>query len=177
MGEPMETLEQCIVSVINHVKKEEKESLEVLGVNLSVPKTPFPRISFEEAKKALSKNGKNIEDDMDTEAEKKLGELMSKKGYDWYFITEFPEHGKPFYIMEEAENNNLSWSFDLDYKGQELASGGQREHRYNELVTRIKKLGLNPEDFGFYLNSFKYGIPPHGGAGLGVDRLVQKYLI
>ncbi len=174
MGEPMETLEECMKSVVEHVIKEEKASLEILEVKLKVPETPFPRISFAEAKKALAKNGKEIEDDLDTEAEKKLGELMGKKGYDWYFINEFPAHGKPFYIMEETDGN--SWSFDLDYKGQELASGGQREHRYAELVERMKKLGIKTNDFGFYLNSFKYGMPPHGGGGLGVDRLVQKLL-
>ncbi len=174
MGEPMETLERCMASVVGHVIKEEKESLDILEVKLKKPETPFPRISFAEARKALAKNGKDVGTDLDTEAEKKLGELMGKKGYDWYFITEFPENGKPFYIMEETDGN--SWSFDLDYNGQELASGGQREHRYAELVARMEKLGLKPEDFGFYLNSFKYGMPPHGGGGLGVDRLVQKLL-
>ncbi|RLE98860.1 MAG: aspartate--tRNA(Asn) ligase, partial [Thermoprotei archaeon] len=70
----------------------------------------------------------------------------------------------------------LSEAFDLDYKGLEIASGGQREHRYEELVRNIKEKGLNPEDFEFYLNAFKYGMPPHGGFGLGLERLLTKML-
>ena len=92
-----------------------------------------------------------------------------------YWIVEYPEEAKPFYIMEK-EGTPYSYSFDLDYKGQEISSGGQREHRYNVLVDRISKKGLNPDDFNFYLDAFKYGMPPHGGWGIGVERLVQKML-
>jgi len=100
---------------------------------------------------------------------------MSEKGYDLYFIVEYPEEAKPFYIMEKS-GTDLSFSFDLDYKGQEVSSGGQREHRYPELLKRMEKKGLNPADFESYLDAFRYGMPPHGGWGIGVDRVVTKVL-
>jgi aspartyl-tRNA synthetase len=90
-----------------------------------------------------------------------------------FFITDFLEEEKPFYIME---NGKYSRAFDLEHDGQELTSGGQREHRYGVLVERMKKKGLKPEDFKDYLSAFRYGMPPHGGFGMGVDRLVQKML-
>jgi nondiscriminating aspartyl-tRNA synthetase len=117
----------------------------------------------------------NMGDDLGTEGEKILGDIMGEKGYDVYWIVEYPEEAKPFYIMER-DGTMFSFSFDLDYRGQEIASGGQREHRYDRLVERMKKKGLEPESFDFYLAAFAYGMPPHGGWGLGVERLVQKML-
>jgi nondiscriminating aspartyl-tRNA synthetase len=76
----------------------------------------------------------------------------------------------------EKDGTPYSYSFDLDYKGQEMASGGQREHRYDRLVQRMEKKGLDPKDFDFYLGAFAYGMPPHGGFGLGIERLVVKML-
>ena len=76
----------------------------------------------------------------------------------------------------EKDGTPYSYSFDLDYKGQEISSGGQREHRFDRLVARIEKLGLNPDDFTFYTDAFKYGMPPHGGWGIGIDRLLTKML-
>ena len=100
---------------------------------------------------------------------------MAEKGCDLYFIAEYPEEAKPFYIMEK-DGTSYSYSFDLDYRGQEISSGGQREHRYDKLVARMEKKGLNPEDFTFYLDAFKYGMPPHGGWGIGIERLLVKML-
>ena len=155
------------------MKKHEQDFLDVLGIELEVPKTPFKRITFEEAKGLLKTKGKIVVDDLDTEAERLLGTVMEEP---FYFITGFPSDTKPFYIMEDEDNPTLSYSFDLDYKGVEMASGGQREHRYGKLIERMKRFGLNPADFSFYLNAFKYGMPPHGGMGLGIERLVQKML-
>ncbi|MCK4327889.1 MAG: aspartate--tRNA(Asn) ligase [Candidatus Diapherotrites archaeon] len=166
----MRATEEMVAAAIKHTKKEAAEELELLGKDVVVPKTPFKRITFTEAKDMLAKEGKEIGNDLDSEAEKLLGELV---GEEFYFITGFPHAEKPFYIMEDGE---FSQSFDLGYLGLELASGGQREHRHGELEARMKKLKLKPKDFRFYLSAFKYGMPPHGGVGLGVDRLVQKLL-
>ncbi len=168
----MKFLEEGIKRVFEHVKKHREEELSILGIELEVPKLPFPRITYSEAVEKLGlKQGQEI----GTEEEKKLGKIIEEeKGTGLYFITLFPEEEKPFYIMEAGDG--LSYSFDLELGGEEIASGGQREHRYDELVKRIKKKGLKPENFAFYLNAFKYGMPPHGGFGLGVDRLVQKML-
>ncbi len=167
----MKTAEECIAHAVKHVKEHEAKFLEILGKDLEVPETPFERVSFSEVKQMLTEKGKEIEVDLDTEAEKMLEKEMDS---DFYFITNFPAKEKPFYIMEKEDK--YSHSFDLDYKGVEIASGGQREHRYDVLMNRIRKQGLDPEDFEFYLNSFKYGMPPHGGIGIGLDRVVQKLL-
>src|SRR2546426_10560592 len=78
--------------------------------------------------------------------------------------------------MAKPDEPEYSFSFDLEYKGDEMASGGQREHRYDKLLARMKEKGLNPENFEFYLKAFRYGMPPHGGWGFGLDRVVQKLL-
>jgi len=114
-------------------------------------------------------------EDLGTEGEKVLGDIMMEKGYEMYWIYEYPEEAKPFYIMEK-EGTPYSYSFDLDYRGQEMASGGQREHRHDRLTARMEKKGLNPSAFDFYRNAFAYGMPPHGGWGFGVERFVVKML-
>ena len=96
----------------------------------------------------------SLGDDLGTEGEKILGSVMEEKGYEMYWIVEYPEEAKPFYIMEK-EGTPYSYSFDLDYKGQEISSGGQREHRYTVLVDRISKKALNPDDFNIYLDAFQ----------------------
>ncbi len=95
---------------------------------------------------------------------------------DAFFIVDYPTAIKPFYIMPDAKDPEYSLSFDLEYRGDEMASGGQREHRYEALVERLKAKGLDPSGFDFYLRAFRYGMPPHGGWGFGVDRFVQKVL-
>lgn len=113
--------------------------------------------------------------DIDTEGEKIIGRVMREKGYSMYFITKYPSELKPFYVMEE-KGTDYSFSFDLEYDGVEMASGGQREHRYDELVSRMKRKNLDPPGFEFYLKSFRFGMPPHGGWGLGLDRLTTTLL-
>ncbi len=171
----LEALEEAIVHSLEHVKKHAKAELDYLKVDIKVPELPIPRVTYSEAIKLLKKDGRQAKegDDIDTEMEKQLGSIMEKKGHEFYYVTEYPEKIKPFYIMEKGE---YSCSFDMMYKGTELASGGQREHRYDHLTKRMKKLKLNPANFEFYLKGFKYGMPPHGGWGFGIDRFVQKML-
>ncbi|MBX8644197.1 MAG: aspartate--tRNA(Asn) ligase [Thermoplasmata archaeon] len=141
-----------------------------------VPRTPFPRLSYTECLDMLSSEGRDLRegDDLDTDAEKAIGRIMKEKGYEMYFITMYPASIKPFYIMEKGDG--MSFSFDLEYNGVEMASGGQREHRHERLVERMKSKNLRPGDFEFYLKAFRYGMPPHGGWGLGFDRLIASYL-
>jgi aspartyl-tRNA synthetase len=101
---------------------------------------------------------------------------MAAEGHEWYFLVDYPTAIKPFYIMARPDDPEASYSFDLEYKGDEMASGGQREHRYEPLVHRIKANGLDPASFEFYLKAFRYGMPPHGGWGFGLDRFIQKLL-
>jgi nondiscriminating aspartyl-tRNA synthetase len=175
----MNVLEGMIVRSFKTVIAEGREYLTILDVELNEPKAPFPRITFEDAADMLAKHGMKVQGDMDTEAEKKLGELMVKDhGAELYFITNFPTELKKetFYAMREPDDPSLTRYFDLDYKGEELVSGGQREHRYNVLVQQMNDVGLDEAQFEFYLNAFKFGMPPHGGFGLGIERVIHMML-
>jgi nondiscriminating aspartyl-tRNA synthetase len=146
-------------------------------VELKPVNPPLKRLKYEEVVDLLGSEGIVIPEgeDLTDAAEKKLGEIMMEKGYEAYFITDFPWSTTGFYYMRKEDGHHTG-KFDLDYKGLELASGGQREHRYNKLVEAIRDKGLNPENFKFYLEAFRYGMPPHGGFGLGVERLLMKML-
>jgi aspartyl-tRNA synthetase len=154
------------------------EALESLGVEPEVPALPLPRLTYSEAVRILNDSGKRVRDgdDIDTEGEKIVGRAMAEKGHDMFFLTEYPTAIKPFYVMAKPDEPEYSWSFDLEFKGDEMASGGQREHRHAVLLEKMREKGLDPAKFEFYLSPFRYGMPPHGGWGLGVDRLVQKVL-
>ncbi|AIZ56616.1 aspartate--tRNA ligase [Candidatus Methanoplasma termitum] len=173
----MAMIEKIVDHVLVNLKIRGKKYLDILGKEIDVPKRPYPLLTYTECLKMVIEHGLPLKDgdDLGTEGEKIIGDIMAEKGNELYFIIEYPEEAKPFYIMEK-DGTALSFSFDLDYKGQEISSGGQREHRYPELVRRMEKKGLRPEDFGSYLDAFKYGMPPHGGWGIGVDRLVTKIL-
>ena len=179
--EKQEDVMAMIETVIDHVlvnlKEKGKKYLDILGKQITIPKRPYPLLSYSDCLKMVIENGIPLKDgdDLGTEGEKIIGDIMAAKGNELYFIIEYPEEAKPFYIMEK-KGTSLSFSFDLDYKGQEISSGGQREHRYPELLKRMEKKGLDPKDFEAYLEAFRYGMPPHGGWGIGVDRLVTKVL-
>ena len=175
--EVMRMIETVIDHVLTGLRERGKKQLEVLGKEITVPARPYPILTYSECLKIVQDGGLPLKegDDLGTEGEKIVGDVMAGKGCDLYFIAEYPEEAKPFYIMEK-DGTPYSFSFDLDYKGQEISSGGQREHRYDRLVARMEKKGLNPEDFSFYLDAFRYGMPPHGGWGIGIERLLVKML-
>jgi len=153
-----------------------KEELDVLGKKIVVPKLPFKRVIYDEAIKKLNKNGSKIKwgEDLGTEEEKLLGEIMKKEGYNFYFITKYPIEAKPFYTMPEGDK--YSRGFDLACRGVEIASGSQRIHDVELLKKRLKACDLNPKDFESYLKAFRYGMPPHGGFGFGIERFLMELL-
>jgi len=113
------------------------------------------------------------EGDLDTEGEQLLGKHFMEKGHPAVFIVGYP--GEKFYYGEAREEDEYqSRRFDMLYKGLELVSGGQREHDPDRLMRKVEEEGIDPEDISFYLESFKFGMPPHGGYGLGLDRLVKQ---
>ena len=173
----MAMIEEIIDHVLRGLKEKGAKQLALLGKEITVPARPDPILTYSECVKIVNDGGLDIKEgeDLGTEGEKIVGDYMMAKGSDLYFIAEYPEEAKPFYIMEK-DGTPYSFSFDLDYRGQEISSGGQREHRYDKLVARMEKKGLNPDDFGFYLDAFKYGMPPHGGWGIGIERLLVKML-
>jgi aspartyl-tRNA synthetase len=171
----MKTLEGMVVHALEGIKKDCGHELKLLGKEIKVPKLPFMRMSYKNIVETLKKAGEKISqgDDIGDVQEKKFGEIMAEKGHEWYFLTKYPSEIKPFYIMLDGKESR---GFDLDYKGMEMASGGQREHRPEILKKVMKEKGLNPDDFKFYIEPFQYGMPPHGGIGFGVERMIEKIL-
>ncbi|MCX8199638.1 MAG: aspartate--tRNA(Asn) ligase [Sulfolobales archaeon] len=173
----MKTLEELVAYIVNGVIERAPEELELLGVEARPLSTPFKRIDFREAVELLMNRGLEIPEgeDLSEAAERELGSIMAEKNCEAYFIKKFPWTSAGFYYMRDEEGFTAR-KFDLDYKGLEVASGGQREHRYEKLVESLKLKGLSPSDFEYYLEAFKYGMPPHGGFGLGVERLLMSLL-
>ncbi|AFK22463.1 aspartate--tRNA(Asn) ligase [Pyrococcus sp. ST04] len=177
--EVMDLLEELVVYAIDYVREHNEKELEILEFELEKPKQPFPRITYDKALEILADLGKDIPwgEDIDTEGEKMLGKYMKEnEDVDLYFIYKYPSEAKPFYIMKYDDKPEICRAFDLEYRGIEISSGGQREHRHDILVEQIREKGLNPESFEFYLKAFRYGMPPHGGFGLGAERLVMRML-
>ncbi|MFH1787007.1 MAG: aspartate--tRNA(Asn) ligase [archaeon] len=166
----MKALENMFYHIVTKVREGCAEELKMLGRELDIPKPPYRRVTYEEALEILDKSGKKLKfgDDIDTESEKALGENV--KGP--FFITNYPADIKPFYIMP-ADKPKLSRSFDFDFGGIELASGGMRIHEREMLLESLKKHGNDPADFEHHLKAFDWGMPPHAGWGLGGDRLVM----
>jgi aspartyl-tRNA synthetase len=178
MEDVLEVLEGTVAAAVRAVRERAMPDLEALGADPKVPSLPLRRVPYPEALEILRGHGKRLRDgdDVDTEGEKLLGSALAGEGHEWYFLVDYPTAIKPFYIMAHADDPEASHSFDLEYKGDEMASGGQREHRLEPLVGRMKARGLDPASFEFYLKAFRYGMPPHGGWGFGLDRFVQKLL-
>lgn len=160
--EPMKFLEKMLA-----------KAAEISDYEIEIPLT---RLKYDEAIEIVQDLGMNLEwgEDLGTEAERKLGEYMEKERNEIaYFIKNYPSKIKPFYIMKDGETSR---AFDLDVNGIEISSGGQREHRVDVLEQQIASQGLNPEEFEYYLEVFRYGMPPHGGFGLGLERLIMVLL-
>ncbi|MBS3171863.1 aspartate--tRNA(Asn) ligase [Candidatus Woesearchaeota archaeon] len=174
----MNVLEELMKYLLKEVKEKCKNELELLNVKIDVPKK-IPRITLEEAKKLVEKKGKKVKEneDLDAEGEKLISEIIKEKyDSDFVFITLYPWEKKPFYHMRDPKNKKVTKSFDLVYKGVEISSGSQREHNYNVLKEQSKEKGIDIDKMSFYADIFKYGAPPHGGAGIGFDRLIQRML-
>ena len=170
----MKEMEEVIVDMVKNVISKNKKELKLLGIDLKVPKSKY--MTFAETKKLLENKGVKVgKDDLNGVAEKKLDELFPDT---IVFVYDWPLIGKPFYIMPKDENSKskLSEGFDAIYKGMEISSGGQRIHIPTLLEERLKVKGLKPKDFKSYIDSFRYGAPPHGGWSIGLERFTQVLL-
>ena len=175
----MENLEYTIRYIFENVNKKFESEFEKYGLEKALlPETSFPKITLEDAKELIYKEtGRDIreEPDLDPEGERFISDWAKKEHKsDFVFVTHYPFSKRPFYTRKNKENPELTDSFDLLYRGVEVTTGGQREHDYETLVSQIKEKGLDPDKFKFYLQAFKYGIPPHGGIGMGLERLTAK---
>jgi aspartyl-tRNA synthetase len=156
-----------------------EEILKVFGREVAVPQIPFPKISMKEAKEILAGMGvaSEKEGDISPEEERKIcGYVKEKYGHEFVFITEYPVSARPFYHMRDEKNSTLTKSFDLLWNGLEVTTGAQREHRYDILIAQAKEKKMDIEHLQFYLNFFKYGCPPHGGYGMGPNRMIMQLL-
>lgn len=165
--------------IMNLLKTEYKNEVELLHIDVPEIKE-IPVLKFMEAKEIIMKTFKYKPSDMkdfDPEEEQLLGKYAKKQfNSDFIFITHYPSKKRPFYTMDDPEDPEYTLSFDLLFRGLEITSGGQRVHDYNAQVEKMQKLGMNPEEFATYLMLHKYGAPPHGGLGLGLERLTMHLL-
>jgi aspartyl-tRNA synthetase len=169
----MEYLEEAISYAVNRTVDLMQSRLEKNGYNVKKLETPFPRITYEKAMEYLNKKGLklNFGDDFSPEANK----ILAEKFLGFYFITGWPADMRPFYTHPDT-NPSITKSFDLQLNDIEVTSGAQRIHNYKMLEDNFVKKGLNKNNFEFYEKAFKYGMPPHAGWGLGLDRLVMNLL-
>jgi len=166
----MDVLARCVQYIIKKILKENEKELKELNVKLVVPKVKY--LTFEEVSKLMKKDRVHMDkDDLTSDVEKKLGELYKNT---IIFVHDWPISGKPFYIM--PKDDKLSHGFDAIYQGVEITSGGQRIHLPDLLIERLKAKRLNPKNFKSYIESFKYGAPPHAGWGMGLERLTMLIL-
>lgn len=174
----MRVIERYFHFLLSAVKTECAPELDKLGITIDVPHE-IPKLSIHEARKILAKKGKIIpeDDDLDAEGEKMIGEYV-KETYqsDFVFMLDYPWQKRPFYHMRPDADKKVTKSFDLLYKGLEIGTGAQREHRLAVLEAQCAEKGIDFTKMTFYRDIFRYGAPPHGGVGLGLDRIVKQML-
>lgn len=170
--------EKMTVAIFTAIKERYGEEIKkAYGQEVVVPKIPFPKLTLREAKDILKKLNVPSErgEDLSPEEEKAISQyIKEKEGHDFLFIHEWPASVRAFYSMRLESDPTLTKSFDLLYKGLEVTSGAQREHRYEQLEKQIKEKSFKTEPFESYLNFFKYGCPPHGGFAPGPTRILMK---
>jgi aspartyl-tRNA synthetase len=145
-----------------------------------VPALPFPRISLQDAKALLRSEGHEApgpDDDLDPASERALSAIVEREhGHEFVFVTDYPVAVRPFYHMRHPEDPGLTRSFDLLWRGIEITTGAQREHRQEQLLAQAREKGVELEPIQYYLDFFRYGPPPHGGFGFGLTRLLMQML-
>ncbi|MEM3437084.1 MAG: aspartate--tRNA(Asn) ligase [Nitrososphaerales archaeon] len=167
----MNLIEQMIHYVVKTVNDECSKEMDLLNYKITIPKSPFKRLTYDEILKMLERENiiVNWGEDLSTQALKILGEILPE----FYFITDWPTVIKPFYIKPRDDKKDICESFDFMHSSIELASGGSRISSKRLLIKRLKEQGLKPRLFEYHLRIFDYGMPPHAGFGLGLERLMM----
>lgn len=165
--------------VMKLLEQDYKKELDMLAVIL--PEVGrIPAVRFDQAKELVSrKYDRKIRNPYDLEPEEELliGRYFQEEyGSDFVFVTHYPSKKRPFYAMDDPADPRFTLSFDLLFRGLEVTTGGQRIHDYREITAKMEKRGMDPEDIASYLMIFKYGMPPHGGLGIGLERLTMRLL-
>jgi aspartyl-tRNA synthetase len=153
---------------------------DVCGTAITVPEVPFPRVTMAEAIEILRETGWDpgrVREDLDSDGEHRIcAHISQRTGHEFVFVTDFPASARPFYHMRPPARPDLTLSFDLLWKGIEVTTGAQREHRYDVLCAQAEEKGMDTGPLRDYLNCFRYGCPPHGGLGMGLSRLLMVML-
>ena len=159
------------------LKTEYAADVKRLGIDLPEI-TSIPAVRFMEIKQLVSeKYNRPIRDPYDLEPEEEvlIGRYAKEEwNSDFVFVTHYPSKKRPFYAMDDPADPKYTLSFDLLFRGMEITTGGQRVHDYNEQIAKMEERGMNPDDIESYLMIHKHGMPPHGGLGLGLERLTMK---
>ena len=168
----MDMEEKALVTGFTKLKKE-------LLPDLVIPNVPFPRLPISEIKEILGKKGIKSEKsgDLSPEEEREIGEYAKQElGSEFVWVIDYPHEGRAFYHMRHEDKPQLTKGFDLLYKGLEVTTGAQREHRIDVLEKQAQEKGLTLDGIKDYLNFVRYGCPPHGGVGIGPARIVMQIL-
>ena len=170
-GDIMDIVQDLVISTINDLFVHYDKQMTYFENKQDIMVDKIPRITYEKCLEVLNSLGEKIEfgDDLSDPALKKLSEIYPK----FYFIIDWPTKLKPFYILEHEKKSELSKSFDLQYGYLEIVSGGTREHDSERLKNKLLEKGLNPKSFSDHLQTFDWGMPPHSGCGLGLDRFIM----
>ena len=173
--------ERLLVRVLEEVRARHGAAIaEHFGVDVTVPAVPFPRYTMAEAISWLRSDGWNPEGDrvdLDPEGERRLSALVAERdGHEFVFVTRFPIEVRPFYHLRPDDDPMVTESYDLLWKGIEITTGAQREHRYEVIARQADEKGMDTAPLTDYLNCFRFGTPPHGGFGLGLNRLLMVLL-
>ena len=181
--EVLDILGELFYYIFNGLKERYSKELEI--VNNQYPFEPLIltpqvlKLPWTEGIQLLTENGykQDINEDLDTENEKALGKLVREKyKTDFYILYGYPKNARPFYTMPDPEDEGFTNSYDAFIRGEEVLSGAQRIHDFDLLLKKVKEKGINPETLSDYINSFKLGAPAHGGAGIGLERVVKLYV-
>ena len=182
IGDERDTMRVEEMMIIHGVEKAMKrcaDQLALLKLELELPKAPFPELSFPEVYATLEKLGRNLPrgQDIDDPSLRALAaEVKKETGSDFFYLNRFPSAVKPFYVMRVDDEPEYARSVDLVYKGLELSSGGQREHRHDKIVSQIREKGYSSEGLEWFTEPFRYGVPPHGGFSFGIERFTASLL-
>ena len=173
--------EELLVAALTAVKEKHGEEIEqAFGVQVTVPTLPFPRIPLAEAKQIVADRGYVVpraDEDMDPEGERRIAAYAKEAyGHEFVFLTDYASSIRPFYHMRHADDPALTNSYDLIFNGVEISTGAQREHRSHVLEAQARDMGLDVDELGSYLDFFRYGVPPHGGFGMGLSRVIMLLL-
>ena len=175
----MRVEEELVIAAIQKVKNQCDRELGLLKVNAELPRTPFPEVRFPEVYEILEQYGKKLPygSDIDKESEALLCRFVKEKHKsDAFFISRFPSKVKPFYVMRVDEEPQWARSVDFIFKDTEQSSGGQREHRYEKIMEQLKERQMSEEGMKWFTDPFKFGVPPHGGFCLGIERFTMSFL-